>query len=135
MKYGTLFVLIITLLAAAAFPAMPVGHAQAPGGVPTTPTTLQIPADWVTYQDVNGAWSVKHPANWTVDESEPNAVTFQADAMNKLEISIETEPFPLPLDNWLSLDLLAQGAVESMADSPDMKLVEKYRQGPMGSLR
>lgn len=122
------FCLAVILAAVAIVSAGQASFAQAPATSPIPVVPIPVSADWNVYQDVNGAWWLKYPASWTVSQSYPGGVEFQIDRTNTVQIKVQPESFALPYDDWLTLELLAQGTVQSLAlDGKDFKIVEMGR--------
>ena len=102
--------------------------AQVPGTSPIAVVPIPVPEDWTVYQDVNGAWWLKYPPSWTVAQGYPGGVQFQVGQLHTVDITVEPESVPLPYDNWLTLDLMAQGVVQGIAaQGQDLKMVEMGR--------
>ena len=127
MKNVIYLVVIISLLCTGFLPAAATVYAQQSGGSDTTPVPLDVPDTWTAYEDVGGAWWLKHPAEWTITESAPGEVEFKSGTFSNLSVVVEENPMPVPFDNWLALDLIGQGVVQSLVDEPDMKLMETGR--------
>jgi len=124
VNFWLAFVLAVVVVASVG----QITFAQGLGASPITAVPVPVPEDWNVYQEVNGAWWLKYPGSWSVAQSYPGGVQFQVGQSQLVEITVGPESFPLPYDNWLTLDLVVQREVQGLtAEGQDMQVVEVGR--------